>query len=79
MNSSIAQTIITNATTEYGVALLFILSSIIGIGLGVLVFNYGWRKLKIIANTAPKGVNAYFTNKRYGISSDGKRYDTWSS
>jgi len=79
MNSTSATAIILSSLTQYGSAILFILSSIIGIGLGMLVFRFGWNKLSTMMDTAPRGQNAYMTSYRYGITSNGKRYDTWSS
>lgn len=46
MSASATQAIITGAATDYGAALLVIFAAVIGIGLGVLVFNYGWRRVK---------------------------------
>jgi len=46
MSASSTQALITGAITDYGTSILAILGAVIVIGLGVLVFNYGWRKVK---------------------------------
>jgi len=46
MSTSTALALITGAFTDYGVALLAIFGAVIGIGLGVLVFKFGWKKVK---------------------------------
>jgi hypothetical protein len=79
MNTTQTQSLIIDTLTTFGNSVLVILTAVIGIGVAYLVFRFGWRKVKMSLDTAPRGVNAYFTNKRYGITSDGKRYDTWGS
>jgi len=46
MTAASTTAIITGAVTDYGVALLAILTAVIGIGLAYLVFRFGWRKVK---------------------------------
>lgn len=46
MSTSSATALITGAATDYGTALLAILGSVLVIGLGMLVFRVGWRKVK---------------------------------
>ena len=46
MTASSTLALITDAAGDYGVALLAILGLVIGIGVGMLVFRVGWRKLK---------------------------------
>lgn len=46
MSTTSALALITSGATDYGVALLAILGVVITIGLGMLVFRVGWRKLK---------------------------------
>lgn len=46
MSASSTQALILEGFTDYGVAILAVLGAVITIGLGVLVFNYGWRKIK---------------------------------
>jgi len=46
MSTSTALALITNAATDFGTALLAILGAVIVIGVGMLVFRVGWRKVK---------------------------------
>jgi len=46
MSTTSALALITGATTDFGTALLAILASVITIGVGMLVFRVGWRKVK---------------------------------
>jgi len=46
MSSTTALSLITGAATDYGTALLAILGAVIVIGVGMLVFRIGWRKVK---------------------------------
>lgn len=46
MSTSTALALITGAITDFGTALLAILGAVITIGVGVLVFKVGWRKVK---------------------------------
>jgi len=46
MSSSTATALITGAATDYGTALLTILGAVLVIGVGMLVFRVGWRKVK---------------------------------
>lgn len=79
MTASATQALITGAVTDFGASVLVIITATLAIGLAYLVFRFGWRKLKMELNTAPRGVNAYFTSKRYGRTKSGERYDTWAS
>jgi len=46
MSTSSATTLITGAVTDFGTAVLAILTATLVIGLGYLVFRFGWRKTK---------------------------------
>lgn len=46
MSTSTALALITTAATDFGTALLAILGAVIVIGVGMLVFRVGWRKVK---------------------------------
>jgi len=44
--SSTATSAITSAIADYGVEALVILSAVLGLGVGYLIFRFGWRKTK---------------------------------
>lgn len=44
--SSTAAAVITSAITDYGTEALVILTAVIGLGVGYLIFRFGWRKTK---------------------------------
>jgi len=44
--STTATTVITGAVADYGVEALVILTAVIGLGVGYLIFRFGWRKTK---------------------------------
>jgi len=46
MSSSTALALITGAATDFGTAILAILGAVLVIGIGVLVFRFGWSKVK---------------------------------
>jgi len=46
MSTTTALALITGAAGDFGTALLAILGAVITIGVGVLVFKVGWRKVK---------------------------------
>jgi len=46
MSATATQALILDSATDYGVAILAILGAVITIGLGMLVFRFGWRKVK---------------------------------
>jgi len=46
MSTTTALALITGAATDFGTALLAILGAVIVIGVGMLVFRVGWRKVK---------------------------------
>jgi len=46
MTASGTQALITGAATDFGEAGLVILGSVLAIGVGLLVFYFGWRKVK---------------------------------
>jgi len=46
MNASSTLALIVDAATDYGTALLSVLGAVIVIGVGMLVFRVGWRKVK---------------------------------
>jgi len=51
------QNLITQALADFGVSALAILSVVITIGVGLLVFYFGWRKLSNMAVGADIGMN----------------------
>jgi len=46
MTASATQALVTSTLTDYGTAVLAIITAVIGIGLAYLVFRFGWRKVK---------------------------------
>lgn len=46
MSSSTVTTLITGTVTDYGTAIFAILSAVIVVGLGMLVFRFGWNRVK---------------------------------
>jgi len=46
MTASATQALVTGAATDFGASALVILGSVIGIGVGLLVFYFGWRKVR---------------------------------
>jgi len=46
MSTTSALALITSSATDFGTALLAILGAVITIGVGMLVFRVGWRKVK---------------------------------
>jgi len=46
MTASSTLALITGAFTDYGSVVLTILGAVIGIGLGMLVFRFGWKKIR---------------------------------
>jgi len=46
MTASSTQALVLGKLTEFGVSVLAILGGVIVIGLGYLVFRFGWRKIK---------------------------------
>jgi len=46
MDASSTQALITGGITDFGGAALVILTAIIGLVVGFLVFKWGWRKLR---------------------------------
>jgi len=46
MSASSTQALILDAVTDYGVAILAILGAVLTIGVGMIVFKFGWRKVK---------------------------------
>jgi len=46
MSATSSLALITGAVADYGIALIAILTAVIGVGLGMLVFRFGWRKVK---------------------------------
>jgi len=46
MDASSTQALITTAITNFGAAGLVILGAVIGIMVGLLVFRFGWKKLR---------------------------------
>jgi len=46
MSASSTLPLILDAATDYGLAILAILGAVITIGVGMIVFKFGWRKVK---------------------------------
>jgi len=46
MNATATQALILDAVTDYGTAILAILAAVIVVGVGMIVFRFGWRKVK---------------------------------
>jgi len=46
MSATSTQALILDAVTDYGSAILVILGAVITIGVGMIVFKFGWRKVK---------------------------------
>jgi len=46
MSASTSLALITSTVADYGTALIAILTAVIGVGLGMLVFRFGWGKVK---------------------------------
>jgi len=78
LNTSTVETFITGLVTDAGGVAAAIIAATIGLSLGIFLAFKTLRWLKMELNTAPPGVNAFLTKKRYGRNPDGTRYDTWS-
>lgn len=73
MSASSTQTLITDGITTYGTAALAILGAVLVLGIGYLVFKFGWRKLitdkslmiggYYLRNTPYKGYNRLRSQK----------------
>lgn len=46
MNASSTQALITGTIADFGIAVLAIITAVIGLGLAYLVFRFGWRRVK---------------------------------
>jgi len=46
VNASTSQDLIISSTTDFGVAALAVLGAVIVVAVGLLVFRFGWRKLR---------------------------------
>jgi len=46
MSTSSATTLITGAVTDFGTAVLTIVTATLVVGLGYLVYRFGWKKTK---------------------------------
>jgi len=46
MTASATQALVTGTLTDFGAAVLVIITATIGVGLAYLVFRFGWRKVK---------------------------------
>jgi len=49
MSTSSATTLITDSLADFGTAALAVLTAIIVVGVGLLVFRWGWRKIRGVA------------------------------
>jgi len=49
MDYSAAQGLITTAIGDFGTTALVVLTAIIAVGVGLLVFRWGWRKIRGVA------------------------------
>lgn len=50
MATSSAAALILSNITDFGTAALAVLTAIIGVGVGLLVFRWGWRKIRGVAH-----------------------------
>jgi len=64
MNSGSTQTLILNALSDYGLALLGILGAVILIGVGYLVFRIGWGKVKEFGGDPRSGAQIMADDER---------------
>ena len=46
MNATATQALITGAVTDFGLAALAVITATIALGVGYLVFRFGWSKVK---------------------------------
>jgi len=46
MSTSTATALITSAVTDYGTAILAILTAALVVGVGYLAFRFGWKRVK---------------------------------
>jgi len=46
MDSTSAQSLIINAISDFGAAALVVLAAVLAIGVGLLVFYFGWTKIR---------------------------------
>jgi uncharacterized membrane protein len=46
MSASATQALITQSATDFGASALVILGAVLTIGVGLLVFYFGWRKVR---------------------------------
>jgi len=49
MDYSAAQSLITGSVTSFGSAAIVVLTAIIAVAVGLLVFRWGWRKIRGVA------------------------------
>jgi len=49
MTASATRALITDSATSFGTEALLVLGAVIAIGVGLLVFYFGWRKLRGVA------------------------------
>jgi len=49
MSTSSAATLITGSLGDFGTAALAVLTAVIAVGVGLLVFRWGWRKIRGVA------------------------------
>lgn len=50
MSASTTQALITGALTDFGAAALVVLTAIIAVAVGFLVFRWGWKKIRGVAH-----------------------------
>jgi len=50
MDYSATQALITSSVSSFGAAALVVLGAVIGIAVGLLVFRWGWRKIRGVAH-----------------------------
>jgi hypothetical protein len=70
ISSSTALTLITGGFTDFGTAVLAILGLVLGIGVGYLIFKWGWNKIvilsqgeEVIGSFGDIGIKNRFTGK----------------
>lgn len=66
MDTTSIQNLLTNLAADYGLSVLEIVSSIIGIGVAYLLFRYAWYSLKrsLFSDSSTSAGNAYLRDER---------------
>lgn len=74
INSTSAVSLIVGVVSDYGVAIFAIISAVIVVGLGMLVFRFGWRMVKQSAanEKRSRSMKAYWQWKKTVTAPDYK-------